>query len=73
MATHDDWRDELFLVVRRGDPANQEQAVDVYVFDDEPLLRALGSLIAKRLGGRPLTAPAPQPLHPVRTTPEGEP
>ena len=58
-------RDDLFVVVRRGDPADAENAIDIVVVDDQQLVRTFGSLIAKRLGGHPLTALAPQPLRPV--------
>lgn len=63
-------RDDLFVVVRRGDPSDAENAIDVVVVDDEQLVRTFGSLIAKRLGGRSITAPPPQPLRPVRRTTE---
>src|SRR4029453_11728129 len=52
-------RDDLFVVVRRGDPADAENAVDVVVIDDEQLVRTFGSLFAKRLGGRAATPPPP--------------
>jgi hypothetical protein len=63
----------LFIRVSEGETA--DAADDLYLIDDPEVVQALGTLIAKRLGGRPLTAPAPQPLRPVRPPggPEGEP
>jgi len=60
----------LFIVVREGETS--DDADDLLVVDDDQLVRTLGSLIASRLGGRPFTTVAPQPLRPVRTTPHGE-
>jgi hypothetical protein len=54
----------LFLVVREGE--NPDEADDVLVLDDVEILRAVGSLIARRLGvgsiPRPLRSIADRPL-----------
>ena len=46
-------RDDLFVVVRRGDPSDQDRAVDVVVIDDDQVVRAVGALLSRRLGAPP--------------------
>src|SRR5262245_20249913 len=59
----------FFIVVREGETS--DDADDLLVLDDDQLVRTLGSLIARRLGGWPLAAAAPA-LRPVRTSPPRE-
>jgi hypothetical protein len=57
----------LYLVVREGE--NADDGNDVLVLDDSEILRAVGSLIARRLGVGSL----PRPLRSVADRPRKEP
>ena len=65
----------LYLVVREGE--NADEADDVLILDDSEILRAVGSLIARRLGIRnirPLRSIADGPRSgPDRATAQEEP
>jgi hypothetical protein len=53
----------LYLVVREGE--NADEGDDLLVLDDSEILRAVGSLIARRLG----VGSIPQPLHSIADRP----
>ena len=60
----------LFIRVSEGETA--DAADDLYLIDDPKVVQALGTLIARRFGACPLGGPAPQPLRPVRASPQRE-